>query len=247
MLILVVQRLFYDVPNRRTVSQRVTLPIPTGWWRGLGLLANVFAVESFVDELAANAGIDPLQFRLNNLGTDDTGVRMRRALETVAEMANWGGALPEGHALGIAGCIDAGTIATQVAEVSLDRTSGEIRVHNVWAVVEPGKVINPDGSIAQTQGSIIMGLSSTLIEEVTVKDGRIEAGNFDRYPLLTMARAPHIEVQMLERPNADPTGMGEPPIGPIAAAVGNAVFALTGVRMRQLPFTPERVLAALGS
>lgn len=226
-------RLEYDgIPNRQMVSYRTPLPVRTGPWRGLGLLANTFAIESFLDELAQAAGVDPLQFRLNHLTDSPLSRRFRTALETVAEMANWGGSLPEGHALGLALCLDAQTVVAQIADVSVD--NGQIRVHHVYCTMDPGLVINPDGAIAQAQGSIVMGLSSTFLEEITVKDGAIEAGNFDRYPLLTLKETPDIHVRLLESGEA-PFGVGEPPIGPIAAAVGNAVFALTGRRFTRLP------------
>lgn len=225
-------RIAYNIPHRHTVAWLNDLPLRTGWWRGLGLLANTFALESFMDELAAVAGVDPLQFRLNHLPEGELGERFRRVLETAAEVADWGGSLANGRSLGIACCVDVQTVVAQVAEVSLE--NGRPRVHKVTAAIDPGLIINPDGVKAQTQGSIIMGLSSTLFEQITVKNGMIEASNFDLYPLLTMREAPDIEVIPLSS-GEKPYGMGEPPIGPIAAAVANAVFALTGERLRQLP------------
>jgi isoquinoline 1-oxidoreductase beta subunit len=236
----------YAIANRDTTAWRQPMPVPTGSWRGLGLMANVFAVESFVDELAHAAGADPLQFRLDHLPGDELGARMRAALQAVADRAGWGSSLPEGRARGIALAIDADTVAAEVAEVSLDRDAGRIRVHRVVAAIDPGRVINPDGARAQTEGAIVMGTSAALLEEITVKDGRLEAGNFDRYPLLRMSQAPDVETILLEAPDGRPRGMGEPPIGPIAPAIGNAFFALTGVRLRRMPMTPERVKAALG-
>jgi isoquinoline 1-oxidoreductase beta subunit len=202
----------------------------------LGLLANTFAVESFIDELAHAAGVDPLAFRIAHLEKDELGQRRKRVLESAAESAGWGSDLPEGHALGIATSTDVGTVVAQVAEVSLDK--GDIRVHKVTSAVDPGLVINPDGAEAQIQGCIIMGLSSTLVEAVEVEDGQFAANNFNRYPLLRMEAAPEIEVIFLES-SETPNGMGEPPIGPVAAAVGNAVFALTGQRLRNLPLKME--------
>ncbi|WP_420640712.1 molybdopterin cofactor-binding domain-containing protein [Candidatus Leptofilum sp.] len=226
-------RLLYEgIPNRQMVSYRTPLPVRTGPWRGLGLLASTFAIESFMDDMAHAAGIDPLQFRLNHLTNSDVSRRFRTALETVAEMANWGGTLPVGRAHGLAINIDAKTVVAQIAEVSVE--NGQIRVHNVYCSMDPGLVINPDGATAQAQGSIVMGLSSTFFEEITVKDGAIEAANFDRYPLLTLKETPDIHVQLLES-GEEPFGVGEPPIGPIAAAVGNGVFALMGQRLTQLP------------
>jgi isoquinoline 1-oxidoreductase subunit beta len=228
-------RISYAVPHIRTVAQRVELPVPTGAWRGLGLLANVFAVESFIDELADVAGIDPLAFRLANLGDDDHGRRLRTALNTVAERAGWGTSVPQGRARGIACAVDANSVAAHVVEASITQENS-IRVHTVWAAIDPGLPINPDGVEAQTIGNITMGLSATLIEELTVHDGRFAAGNFNDYPLLTMDVAPEIVVDVL-RSGDVPYGLGEPPMGPIAAATANAVFALTGRRLRRLPLT----------
>lgn len=222
----------YGVPHRRTVAWRVKLPVATGWWRGLGLLANIFAIESFIDEAALTANSDPLEFRLNHLPQDETGARMRRVLETVADASGWGTPPPADRARGVAFCIDYNTVVAQVAEVGVE--DGQIRVHRVTAVMDPGLVINPDGAGAQVQGNIIMGLSSTLFEQISIRDGIIEAANFDRYPLLTMKETPDISVTLLNS-GETPFGVGEPPIGPTAAAVANAVFALTGERVRQLP------------
>jgi isoquinoline 1-oxidoreductase beta subunit len=226
-------RISYAVPNIAVSAERAPLPLPTGAWRGLGLLANVFAVESFVDELAHAAGADPLAFRAANAGDDEQGRRVRAVLAAVAERSGWGGAAPAGRARGVACSIDASTAVAHVAEVSL-KADGGVRVHKVWAAVDPGLPINPDGVAAQTEGNILMGLSSTLIERLTVRDGKIAAGNFDAYPLLSMRDAPEVDVQVL-RSGDVPYGVGEPPMGPIAAAVANALFALTGRRARELP------------
>ncbi len=210
-------------------------------------MANTFAVESFIDELAHAAGADPLEFRLDHLPDDALGRRMGAVLRAAAERAGWNVAPPDGRARGIACCNDGGTVVAEVAEISLDRASGRIRVHRVTAAVDPGRVINPDGATAQVEGSIVMGASAALLEEVLVEDGRVVAGNLDGYPLLRMAEAPEIETILLEAPDGKPRGMGEPPIGPIAPAIGNAFFALTGVRLRRLPMTAERVKTALGA
>ncbi|GAB4194836.1 MAG: molybdopterin-dependent oxidoreductase [Roseiflexaceae bacterium] len=222
----------YAAPNLRTVAWLNDLPMRTGWWRGLGLLANTFAVESFIDELAHAAGADPLQFRLDHLPDSERGRRFRTTLTKAAERGEWGSAPPAGRARGIACCVDANTIVALVAEVSVEQD--KVRVHRVSAAVDPGLVVNPDGARAQTEGGIMMGLSSVLLEEVTVSDGVIVPANFDRYPLLTMKEAPAITVDLITSGDK-PYGMGEPPMGPIGAAVANAVFALTGTRLRSLP------------
>ena len=224
------------IANRYASAQLAKLPMRTGWWRGLGLLANTFAIESFIDELAATAKADPLEFRLRHLpeseGTDSLAGRMRQVLEVAANKAGWGTPLPPGRARGIACCTDVGTVVAQVAEVSIE--AGKVRVHKVVSAIDPGLIINPDGVTAQTEGAITMGLSSALIEAAQLKDGRVNADNFDSYPLITMRDTPEIEVVLLQT-GAEPHGVGEPPIGPIAAAVANAVFALTGQRVRSLP------------
>lgn len=230
--------LIYDIPHAHILAHRVELPITTGPWRGLGLLPNTFARESFIDELAHQLNIDPVEFRLKNLGDDETGKRIKSALQKCAEKAKWTDIPDFGRARGVALCFSAGTVVVQIAEVSIDE-GNNIKVHKVDAVVDAGLVINPNGAAAQTQGAINMGLSSTLLEEVTFKDGIAEASNFDTYPLITLAQTPRIDVEFIGGGDK-PFGMGEPPIGPIAAAVANAVFTLTKQRVRNLPLRLEQ-------
>lgn len=225
-------RIPYDVPHRQTVAWIADLPFLTGWWRGLGLLPNIFALESFMDELSTAAGMDPLEFRLLNLPKDPIGQRLRTALTSAAERANWASEPPSGHARGIACCADYGTIVANVAEVSVE--GDEIRVHKVTSSIDPGLVISPDGVMAQVQGNIVMGLGSTLLEETTIKDGVLNPPNFGAYRLPTMAQTPEIDIILLQG-DSNPTGVGEPPIGPVAPAIANAVFALSGTRLRTLP------------
>ena len=237
-------RIDYDVPNRTVTAWRKKLPVWTGWWRGLGLFANTFAVESFVDELAAAAGTDPLQFRLDHLPDSPAGGRMRAVLEAVEELSGWGTAPPEGRARGVA-CFGSNTVVAQVAEVSVDEGSGEITVHRVDCAVDCGLVVNPDGAKAQIEGNVMWGAGSTLIEQAYVRDGRLELNNFESYPLLTMREAPDVRSVLVDTGIDTPYGMGEPPIGPVGAAIGNAFTAATGRRIRTLPMTPARVLDAL--
>lgn len=235
----------YDAPNKRTVAFRRDLPVRTGWWRGLGLLPNTFAVESFIDELAHAAGVDPLAFRLRNLSDDGDSGRFKRVLQAAAELGEWGSAAPPGRARGIAGTIDVGTPVAMVAEISLDEASGKIRVHKIAAAMDCGLVINPDGAVAQVEGNVMWGVSSALLEEMTVQDGQIVPTNFDRYPLLTIKEAPDVKVVLVDPGDGKPRGVGEPPIGPVAPAIANAFFALTGKRLRQLPMNEARIKAAL--
>jgi isoquinoline 1-oxidoreductase beta subunit len=224
--------MYYAVPNKQTTAWLARLPVPTGWWRGLGLMANIFAIESFIDEVAETSKLDPLEFRLRHLPDNEMGQRIRNALQTAAEQANWGASLPDGHAHGLAMSYDLGTIMVEIAEASHE--NGQIRVHKVTAVADPGLAINPDGVKAQVEGGITMGLSASLLEEVQIKDGVLQASNFNQYPLLRNADAPDIDVVVLNS-RTTPSGMGEPPIGPVPAAVANAVFAGTGQRLRRLP------------
>ena len=154
--------------------------------------------------------------------------------------------LSSGRGRGLACVFYHGTVVAEVAEVSVDRSTGKINLHRVVAAMDCGRVVNPNQVRSQMEGCVVMGASGALKEELLVKDGRIEAGNFDQYPLLTLAETPEIETLLIEPADADPSGVGEPPIAPIAPAIANAFFALTGVRLRRMPMTPERVKQALG-
>jgi isoquinoline 1-oxidoreductase subunit beta len=238
----------YLLTNQRVTATMRDLPVKTGSWRGLGVGPNAFAVEQFMDELALAAGQDPLAFRLRYLPSDGPqgpGTRMRRVLETAARAAGWGSPLPPDTGRGIACGMDAGTYVAEVAEVRVDRGSGAVQVQRIWAAIDCGLAINPNTIAAQTEGGIMMGLSAALKEEITIKDGRWSATSFGEYPFFTIADAPEINVTLIENRETEPGGMGEPPLMPAAAAVGNAIAAAVGARVRTMPMTPERVLAAL--
>jgi isoquinoline 1-oxidoreductase beta subunit len=228
-------RIEYDVPEVETVIWRRQLPVKTGSWRGLGFLPNVFAVESFIDELAHAAAMDPLQFRLLNLGDTERGRKLRAVLQAVAQTVNWGGPLPAGRAQGLACAYDYGTTVAAVADISVDDQTKQIRVHHIASAMDCGLVINPDGVKAQMEGNAMWGVSATLQEEVRIENGRVALNNFDTYPLLTMKEAPMVEAILVDRGGQEPTGVGEPPIGPIGPAMANAVFSLTGQRLREMP------------
>lgn len=234
----------YDVPHRTVKAWRRKLPVWTGWWRGLGLFPNTFAVESFVDELASEAGADPFQFRLDHLPDSREGRRMKAVLEAAAELGGWGAPAPAGRARGIA-CLISNTMVAEVAEISVDQSTGTIRVHELSCAVDCGLVVNPDGAKAQIEGNVMWGVGSTLIEQAKVRDGRLDLDNFDTYPLLTMREAPNVRTALVDSGTEIPYGMGEPPIAPVGAAIANAFFAATGRRIRRLPMTPARVLDAL--
>lgn len=235
----------YDIPQRETRVWRRRMPLATGQWRGLGLAPNVFAIESFMDEAAHAAGKDPLQFRLDHLPINADGRRTAAVLKAAAERAGWGTSPPVGRGRGIACCSYHGTVVAEIAEISLDEAAGRIRVHRVVAAIDCGQTINPNQVRSQVEGCVVMGASGALMEELRVKDGRVEAGALEEYLLFTMADTPEVETVIVNRTDRKPSGTGEAPIAPIAPAIGNAFFALTGVRLRQLPMTPQRVMAAL--
>jgi isoquinoline 1-oxidoreductase subunit beta len=223
----------YDIPNYRVRSHRVKLPIPTGTWRGLGIFPNTFALESFIDEMAFAAKTDPLEFRLKHIPATEEGNRLKRVLEDVKTRSDWGTPPEPGRARGVAFSHMGKTFVAQVAEVSI--LEKRIVVHRVTVSIDAGLVVNPANAALQAKGSVVMGLSSTLLEKLTVKDGMVEQANFKQYPLLTLKETPpRIDVNFLEGGDA-PYGMGEPAIGPVGAAVANAVFALTQKRIRELP------------
>ena len=223
---------YENIKNYSTTAYHKELPFQTSWWRGLGLLANTFAIESFMDELAHQSKQDPLAFRLKHLADDERGRSIKDVLKAACDKAGWGKLLPGGRAMGLACSIDVNTPVAQVAEVEIK--NGQIRVKKVTCAIDPGLIINPDGVKAQSEGAIIMGLSATLFEEVMIKDGMVTPNAFGYYPMAYMRDAPEIEVVLLSSGDK-PRGVGEPPIGPIGAAIANAVFNLTGKRLNKIP------------
>jgi isoquinoline 1-oxidoreductase beta subunit len=223
----------YDIPNVLVDHNQPVLAVPLGFWRSVGASQNGFVIESFIDELAAAARRDPVDFRKALLGKSP---RHLAVLELAAEKAGWGRPLPDGRARGVAVVKSFNSYVAEVAEVSLepDRT---VRVHRVVAAVDIGSVVNPDIVRAQVESAIVFGLTAALHGEITVERGRVVQSNFHDYPLLRMREMPEIEVHLV--PSAEkPTGIGEPGTPPIAPAVANAVFALTGRRLRRLPLGP---------
>lgn len=223
------------IPNHRAVSWRVKLPFATSWWRSLGLLANTFAIESFMDELAVQANQDPVQFRRDHIQDDDRGNRLKEVIKAAAEKAGWQDQVSNGRAMGFAASTDANTPVAHVVEVSIE--GNEIKVHKVTCAIDPGLAINPDQIRAQCEGSIIMGLSAAMYEKMSVKDGVLSPTIYGPYKMALMRHTPkEIDVVILE--NADkPGAVGEPPMGPIGAAIANAVFRLSGQRLRSMPLT----------
>jgi isoquinoline 1-oxidoreductase subunit beta len=224
----------YAMANRRVTWRDPGVQIPVFTWRSVGASHNAFVVESFLDELAALGGKDPLELRLRLLAenADPNAARTAAALQNVADRAGWSTPPEAGRARGIAVHQTFGTIVAEVAEVSVD--AGRVRVHRVWVTVDCGRAVNPRGIEAQAQGSVIFGLTAALYGKIDLENGRPTQGNFDTYRLLRMNEAPEIDVAILDS-GATITGMGEPAVPPIAPAVCNAIFALTGQRVRSLP------------
>ena len=219
----------YTIPDLLVDYARSDVQVPTGYWRSVGPSGNCFMVESFIDELAHHASQDPLAFRLAML---DDHPRMKHVLETAAEMADWGAAAPEGRARGIGIVEDKGGIVAQVAEVSVD---GElVRVHRVWCAADCGQIIHPGIVDAQLTGSVVTGLTMALYGEITIEEGQVVQSNFDDYKMLRMRDMPEVHVHIVPS-REEPGGVGEPAVPPIAPAVTNAIFALTGQRIRTLP------------
>ncbi|TAH39607.1 MAG: xanthine dehydrogenase family protein molybdopterin-binding subunit [Planctomycetota bacterium] len=218
-----------SIPDHRVDLHSPELPVPVLWWRSVGHSHTAFAVESFVDELAHAAGKDPVALRRELLPAD---ARVRHALDGAAEAFGWGRPLPPGHAAGIAVHESFGSAVAQAAEVSLE--NGRIRVHRVACAIDCGPVVNPDGVEAQMQSGIVFGLAAALHGEITLREGKVEQSNFHDYPLLRMFEMPRVEVRIVASQQAM-GGVGEPGTPPIAPAVANAVFALTGTRLRSLP------------
>ena len=211
-------------------GREATHPIPTGPWRSVLNSQHGFFKESFVDELAHAAGKDPFEFR-RDLLTDQP--RFRAALERAARMADWGSPLPAGEGRGIAIAESFGSIVAHVAHVAVS-PEGRLRVLNVFSAVDCGDVINTDTATAQIEGGVIFGLSAAMLGEITVKDGRVVERNFRDHQVIRIADAPRISVEFV-RSDAHLGGLGEPSVPPVAAAVTNAIFAATGIRVRDLP------------
>ena len=239
---------FYDVPNNviRVFGQGMgggPHPFATGAWRAPGAPVNVFARESQIDIMAARAKADPLEFRLNN--TSDP--RMRKVLETVAQRYGWKKTIsPSGKGVGIACSIDAETYVAEIAEVSVDKASGRVRVKRIVCAQDMGIVINPEGATMQMEGCIMMGLGYTLSEDISFKGGRIITTNFDTYQLPRFSWMPEIQTYLVKNDELAPKGGGEPAIVPVGAVVANAIFDATGARLYEFPMTPAKVKEALG-
>jgi isoquinoline 1-oxidoreductase beta subunit len=237
--------LIYPIPNIRTSFSLAKSGVPRAWWRSVENSFNVFAVESFIDELAHAAGQDPFEFRKNLLqlpqipkvkpASDQRPFEPQRliaALDLAAKKSDWGKSLKPGQGRGIA-CTSVYAYLAQVAEVTVDHDT--IRVDRIVTALDCGQVINPSGARSQLEGGAVFTISSILKEAITVKNGAVEQKNFDDYSVLRISEAPALETWFIES-HGDPHGLGEAAVGVTAPAVANAIFAATGKRLHRMPF-----------
>jgi nicotinate dehydrogenase subunit B len=237
----------------RTVAHRLeTTPLRPAWIRAPGRMQNTFANESFLDELATAAGADPLEFRLRHL----SDARGAEVLERLRSIAKWerAAAKPQdrdarslsGRGLAFVKYELVRTYVGVVADVDIDRVSGEIRVKRFYVVQDCGQIINPDGVRNQIEGNIVQTVSRTLLEQVTFNRSRVTSLDWGSYRIIGFPEVPDVVIDLIDRPQEKPWGSGEPSASVVPAAISNAVFAATGVRLRSVPFTPDKVKAALG-
>ena len=224
----------YSIPNQRVTYMPFGTPFTASWWRSVGFSINTFVIESFIDELAHTAEKEPYAFRRSMLPEDS---RWRAVLDAVVELSGWGKrAVPEGTGRGIAVAEAFGSFCAQVIEARVD--DGQIKVDTVYCVLDCGLAVNPDLVAAQMEGSIIFGLTAALWGEITVEGGVVQQGNFDTYRLMRMHEAPKIVTKVMEGAD-DPGGVGEPAVAPLAGALANAIFDVSGKRLRRAPLQPE--------
>ncbi len=234
----------YAFPNQRVMMHWLARsPLRASSFRSLGATANTFANESFMDELAVAAHADPLDFRLRHL----TDPRAHAVLKAAARHAGWGTPLPKGEGRGIAFAQyeNEEAYVAALAHVHVDTASGEVRVKRVVVAYDCGLIINPDGLRNQIEGNVIQSTSRALLEQVTFDESHITSVNWDSYPILKFSQVPDVQVVLINHPDQPAVGAGEPSSITTEPAIANAIFAATGVRLRQVPFTPKRVKAAL--
>jgi nicotinate dehydrogenase subunit B len=246
-------KLFYDVPNVRVRSlggmsfeldaaKEGLHPFSVGPWRAPGANMNVFAIESEIDMLAAAAKSDPVAFRFAHL----SDARLKGVLKACADRFGWKAAVgPSGQGHGVALSSDAGSVVATMAEVNVDKASGEVKIARIVSAIDAGQIVNPEGARMQCEGGLTQGLGYTFSEEVRFKGGEILDKNFDTYELPRFSRVPPIDIVLVKNDAVAPQGVGEPSITTMGAVIANAVFDATGARINRLPMTPARVLAAL--
>jgi isoquinoline 1-oxidoreductase len=230
----------YDVADQAIQFHPVRSPLRQGSYRGLAAVANHFARESHMDELAHAVGMDPLQFRLKNLSDQ----RLRAVFEAAAERFGWGKRAAAGSGYGIAGGIEKGSYVATCAEVEVANGGRRVRIRRVVEAFDCGPVVNPDGVRNQIEGAIVQAIGGALFESVRFENGRIRNPHFSQYRVPRFPDVPEIDVVLLDRKGEPPAGAGETPIVGLAPAVAGAIFAATGTRLRGLPLVPQGLPAA---
>jgi isoquinoline 1-oxidoreductase beta subunit len=230
----------HDVPHQLVEQLYRDTGVRAAPVRGIGFTANRFAADSFLDEVALARETDAKEFRLALLRGNPRGIA---AVEKVCQMADWG-RKRDGTALGLTYYDYGGTQCAGIAECSVDRNTGEIKVHNLWCVIDAGVAVQPDNIVAQSESSLVYGLGISMYERITIKDGAVEQSNFYDYPIPRLNQIPPMHIDLIKS-NAPPTGVGQAATPLVGPAIGNAIAALTGRRLRHSPFTPERVKKAL--
>ncbi len=220
----------YDIPNLHVEYVRAEPPVPTGFWRGVGPNNNVFAIESFIDELAHKAGMDPIAFRRGMLGNNP---RLIAALDLVAEKSDWGKPLPPRTGRGVCAQPSFASFIATVVEVEVDE-DGEVYLRRVTSAVDTGIAVNPDTIVAQLQGGLVFGLTAGLYGEVTIESGRVQQSNFNNYRMLRMDQVPNVDVHVIKS-GEHPGGIGETGTTASLPALRNAIYAATGVALRRMP------------
>jgi CO/xanthine dehydrogenase Mo-binding subunit len=237
---------YYDIRSQRITEHFLpTMPLRVSSLRSLGAFGNVFAIESFMDELAQIAGVDGVDYRLRHLNDD----RAKNVIRAIAERANWRtgekGNGTRGRGISFVRYETEKAYVALIAEIVVDRASGDIRVERMTAAVDAGLAINPDGLSNQIEGAIIQGVSWTLKERIRFDRQRVTSRDWESYPILTFPEVPELDVVLLDHPELPPLGAGEAALPPIPAAIANAFFNATGKRLRDLPFDRDRVRAVL--
>lgn len=236
-------KLFYGISNNRTrmFKEDDIHPFGTGAWRAPGNNSTTFARESHMDTTAYEVGIDPLEFRLNNLNNEN----MSNTLKLAAKSFDWGRQKQEGHGYGIALGEDAGTCVAMIAEVHVDKTTGEVRPILVVCAQDMGQVVNPHGATLQTEGGITMGLGYALYEDIEFNGGNVKSSSFNNYEITKFSKTPKIQCVFIDKMDSKPQGGGEPAIICVGAAIANAVFDACGARVNRMPVTSKRILEKL--
>lgn len=234
---------YYDFAVKRVVNHAIqSMPIRVSALRALGAYINVFAIETFMDEMASAAGVDSVAFRLRHL----SDARAIAVIEAVARMADWqphaSGDGTRGRGFAFARYKNIGNYAAVIAEVAIEKT---VRVSKIYAAIDCGCIVNPDGVLNQIQGGIIQATSWVLKEEVKHDTTRITSRDWESYPILTFSEIPQMQIELINRPEEESLGVGEGVTGPIGPAIANAIYNAMGIRVRDLPLTPERIVAAM--